>query len=39
MTAGARFVYSMPNFQNPTGRRMPLARVLHGDSVRQQQRA
>ncbi|NRR30617.1 PLP-dependent aminotransferase family protein [Oxalobacteraceae bacterium] len=28
MTAGARFVYAMPNFQNPTGRRMPLARRL-----------
>ncbi|HAT32258.1 MAG TPA: 2-aminoadipate aminotransferase [Janthinobacterium sp.] len=26
LTAGARFVYAMPNFQNPTGRRMPLAR-------------
>jgi 2-aminoadipate transaminase len=26
MSAGGRFVYAMPNFQNPTGRRMPLAR-------------
>ncbi|MBP0607666.1 MULTISPECIES: PLP-dependent aminotransferase family protein [Burkholderia] len=24
--AGARFLYTMPNFQNPTGRRMPEAR-------------
>ena len=23
---GARFLYVLPNFQNPTGRRMPLAR-------------
>lgn len=26
MLAGARFLYAMPNFQNPTGRRIPLAR-------------
>ncbi|TWG89166.1 2-aminoadipate transaminase [Cupriavidus gilardii J11] len=26
LTAGARFLYALPNFQNPTGRRMPLAR-------------
>lgn len=26
MTRDARFLYTMPNFQNPTGRRMPLAR-------------
>lgn len=26
LTAGARFLYALPNFQNPTGRRMPLER-------------
>jgi len=26
VAAGARFLYTMPNFQNPTGRRMPQAR-------------
>lgn len=26
MVAGARFLYAMPNFQNPTGRRLPMAR-------------
>jgi 2-aminoadipate transaminase len=26
MLEGARFLYVLPNFQNPTGRRMPLAR-------------
>ena len=26
VTDGARFLYVLPNFQNPTGRRMPLAR-------------
>lgn len=26
MLAGARFLYCLPNFQNPTGRRLPLAR-------------
>ena len=26
LAAGARFIYVQPNFQNPTGRRMPLAR-------------
>lgn len=26
VTAGARFLYAMPNFQNPTGRRLPLER-------------
>lgn len=26
VTAGARFLYALPNFQNPTGRRLPLAR-------------
>ncbi|TAL54857.1 PLP-dependent aminotransferase family protein [Pandoraea sp.] len=26
LTDGARFLYAMPNFQNPTGRRLPLAR-------------
>lgn len=26
LTAGARFLYALPNFQNPTGRRLPLAR-------------
>ena len=25
-TKGARFLYAMPNFQNPTGRRLPMAR-------------
>lgn len=28
MITGARFVYAMPNFQNPTGRRMPLERRI-----------
>lgn len=26
LTAGARFLYALPNFQNPTGRRLPLER-------------
>ena len=26
LTAGARFLYALPNFQNPTGRRLPLDR-------------
>lgn len=26
LTNGARFLYCLPNFQNPTGRRLPLAR-------------
>jgi 2-aminoadipate transaminase len=26
---GARFMYCLPNFQNPTGRRLPLARRRH----------
>jgi 2-aminoadipate transaminase len=26
LTAGARLLYAIPNFQNPTGRRLPLAR-------------
>lgn len=26
LTANARFLYALPNFQNPTGRRMPLER-------------
>ncbi|MDR5833387.1 PLP-dependent aminotransferase family protein [Caballeronia sp. LZ034LL] len=26
LTAGARLLYAQPNFQNPTGRRLPLAR-------------
>jgi 2-aminoadipate transaminase len=26
LLAGARFLYCLPNFQNPTGRRLPLAR-------------
>ncbi|NYH99474.1 PLP-dependent aminotransferase family protein [Cupriavidus plantarum] len=26
MTHGARFLYALPNFQNPTGRRLPLER-------------
>lgn len=26
VTTGARLLYAMPNFQNPTGRRLPLAR-------------
>jgi 2-aminoadipate transaminase len=26
LTSGARFLYCLPNFQNPTGRRLPLAR-------------
>lgn len=26
LTAGARFMYCLPNFQNPTGRRLPLER-------------
>lgn len=26
LAAGARFLYALPNFQNPTGRRMPLER-------------
>jgi 2-aminoadipate transaminase len=26
LTAGARFMYCLPNFQNPTGRRIPLER-------------
>lgn len=26
LCAGARFIYAMPNFQNPTGRRLPLER-------------
>ncbi|GAB3625581.1 2-aminoadipate aminotransferase [Pandoraea terrae] len=26
LVAGARFLYAMPNFQNPTGRRLPLER-------------
>jgi 2-aminoadipate transaminase len=26
LTAGARLLYTQPNFQNPTGRRLPLAR-------------
>ena len=26
LLAGARFMYCLPNFQNPTGRRLPLAR-------------
>jgi len=32
VAAGARFLYTMPNFQNPTGKRMPQARrerLLH----------
>jgi 2-aminoadipate transaminase len=28
MLRGGRFIYTMPNFQNPTGRRMPLDRRL-----------
>lgn len=28
MIDGGRFVYAMPNFQNPTGRRMPLERRI-----------
>ncbi|QET01004.1 PLP-dependent aminotransferase family protein [Cupriavidus pauculus] len=26
LTSGARFLYALPNFQNPTGRRLPLER-------------
>lgn len=26
LTAGARFLYALPNFQNPTGRRLPMER-------------
>jgi 2-aminoadipate transaminase len=36
MTDGARFLYVLPNFQNPTGRRMPLARRQELAKIAQQ---